>query len=44
MRPETLTTMSRLAKLYERQGRLTEASDLHIDTVEARARVLGATP
>ena len=40
--PETSTTTSRIAKLYERQGRRKEAADLYHETVEASIRASGA--
>ena len=39
--PETLTTMSRIARLYERQSRRKEAEYLYRETAEASIRAPG---
>lgn len=41
--PETLTTMSRIAKLFQRQGRRQEAEQCYRDVVEMSIKSLGAS-
>ena len=41
--PETLTTMSRTSKLFQRQGRRQEAEQCYRDVVEMSIKSLGAS-